>query len=410
MQRLSNLSYLLSNKLSSPVPTKNLSETSLNVTDFYTDEQKKLSLKIREFLKENFSEEIMNCSYDKAEFPPIIIEKFKNLNLFEPFLKPPYGQGLSFSSLAFAIMELAKFDASIATFFWLQMVVNMHTVEALSSEEQKKIYLPKMANLDLISGWALTEPDIGSDASSLETSATPTKDGFVINGKKRWIGNANKNFNIVWARNTVNKKVEAFIVENNREGVSHEIIKHKLALRIVQNCDLTFKNVLIPNQNKIIGAKNFAATTQMLTNSRAFVVWIAVGQAFAVFDKCIEYAKERKQFGVPIASFQLVQEKLSRMAGNINAMFLLSWRILNLYEKKQHTLGQISMCKAWVTLKGREVVALGREILGGNGILIDNFIMKAFCDMEVLYTYEGSYDVNILIVGRDLTNINAFKN
>ena len=147
----------------------------------------------------------------------------------------------------------------------------------------------------------------------------------------------------------------------------------------------------------------------MLTNSRAFVVWIAIGQVFAVFDKCVQYTQERKQFGVPIASFQLIQEKLSRMAGTINAMFLLCWRMINLYEKQQHTLGQISLCKAWVTAKGREVVALGREIFGGNGIIIDNFVMKAFADMEVLYTYEGTYDVNSLVAGRELTGLNAFR-
>ena len=409
MQRLVNLNHILSNKLSSPLPRSNLSETYLHVTDFYTEDQKKLTSHIYAYLKDNLSE-IVNDAYDKAEFPQILIEKFKTLNLFQPFLKPPYGQGLSYSSLAFTIMEIAKFDASLATFFWLQMVVNMHTIESLSSEEQKQEYLPKMANLELISGWALTEPEIGSDAANIKTSATPVKDGFVISGKKRWIGNGNQNFNVVWARNTQNKKVEAFIVENNREGVTYEVIKHKLALRIVQNCEISFKDVFIPLKNKIAGAKSFGMTTKMLTNSRAFVVWIAIGQAFAVFDKCIEYTSERKQFSVPIASFQLIQEKLSRMAGTINAMFLLAWRIINLYEKKQHPLGQISLCKAWITLKGREVVALGREILGGNGIIIDNFVMKAFNDMEVLYTYEGTYDVNALVAGRELTSINSFKN
>ena len=407
MQRLLSLSrHLTVNPLSQNKTS--LSESYLSLGDFYSPEQKQLTGKINAYIQQNISPLLDEC-YDKAEFPPIIIEKFRELNLFVNFLKPPYGHGLSYSTLALTIMELAKFDASLATFFWLQMVVNMHTIESLCSEEQKKYYLPKMAKLELISGWALTEPEIGSDASNIQTTATPTKDGFVLNGKKRWIGNANKNFNVVWAKNTETKKVEAFIVENTRNGIDLQVIKYKLALRIVQNCEITFKNVFIPTANKIPGAKNFAKTTQMLTNSRAFVVWIAIGQVFAVFDKCVQYTQERKQFGVPIASFQLIQEKLSRMAGTINAMFLLCWRIINLYEKQQHTLGQISLCKAWVTAKGREVVALGREILGGNGIIIDNFVMKAFADMEVLYTYEGTYDVNSLVAGRELTGLNAFR-
>lgn len=407
MQRLLSLSrHLTVNPLSQNKAS--LSESYLSLGDFYSPEQKQLTGKINAYIQQNISPLLDEC-YDKAEFPPIIIEKFRELNLFVNFLKPPYGHGLSYSTLALTIMELAKFDASLATFFWLQMVVNMHTIESLCSEEQKKYYLPKMAKLELISGWALTEPEIGSDASNIQTTATPTKNGFVLNGKKRWIGNANKNFNVVWAKNTESKKVEAFFVENTREGVDLQVIKYKLALRIVQNCEVTFKNVLIPTTNKIPGAKNFAKTTQMLTNSRAFVVWIAIGQVFAVFDKCVQYTQERKQFGVPIASFQLIQEKLSRMAGTINAMFMLCWRIINLYEKQQHTLGQISLCKAWVTAKGREVVALGREILGGNGIIIDNFVMKAFADMEVLYTYEGTYDVNSLVAGRELTGLNAFR-
>lgn len=407
MQRLLSLSrHLTVNPLSQNKTS--LSESYLSLGDFYSPEQKQLTGKINAYIQQNISPLLDEC-YDKAEFPPIIIEKFRELNLFVNFLKTPYGHGLSYSTLALTIMELAKFDASLATFFWLQMVVNMHTIESLCSEEQKKYYLPKMAKLELISGWALTEPEIGSDASNIQTTATPTKDGFIINGKKRWIGNANKDFNVVWAKNTETKKVEAFIVENTRDGIDLQVIKHKLALRIVQNCEVTFKNVCIPTANKIPGAKNFAKTTQMLTNSRAFVVWIAIGQVFAVFDKCVQYTQERKQFGVPIASFQLIQEKLSRMAGTINAMFLLCWRMINLYEKQQHTLGQISLCKAWVTAKGREVVALGREILGGNGIIIDNFVMKAFADMEVLYTYEGTYDVNSLVAGRELTGLNAFR-
>ena len=407
MQRLLSLSRHLNVNPLSQTKTS-LSESYLSLGDFYSPEQKQLTGKINAFIQQNISPLLDEC-YEKAGFPPIIIEKFKELNLFVNFLKPPYGHGLSYSTLALTIMELAKFDASLATFFWLQMVVNMHTIESLCSEEQKKYYLPKMAKLELISGWALTEPEIGSDASNIQTTATPTKDGFVLNGKKRWIGNANKNFNVVWAKNTETKKVEAFIAENTRYGIDLQVIKHKLALRIVQNCEITFKNVFIPTANKIPGAKNFAKTTQMLTNSRAFVVWIAIGQVFAVFDKCVQYTQERKQFGVPIASFQLIQEKLSRMAGTINAMFLLCWRMINLYEKQQHTLGQISLCKAWVTAKGREVVALGREIFGGNGIIIDNFVMKAFADMEVLYTYEGTYDVNSLVAGRELTGLNAFR-
>ena len=205
MERLQHLGHILKNPLFN---SNSPADSYLHLNNFYTNEQKQFTSQIYSFLHNSLSE-ILPLAYDKAEFPQIIIDKFKELDIFTPFLKPPLGKGLSYSTLALTIMEIAKCDASLATFFWLQMVVNMHTLEALSTEEQKNKYLPKMAKLDLISGWALTEPEIGSDASNIQTNAIPTTDGFVINGKKRWIGNSNRDFNIVWARNTNSKKVEA---------------------------------------------------------------------------------------------------------------------------------------------------------------------------------------------------------
>jgi len=215
---------------------------------------------------------------------------------------------------------------------------------------------------------------------------------------------------ITWARNEDTKKVESFIVPINTPGVKIEVIKHKLALRCIQNCNITYDNVFVPEENKLPGAtEGFKSTNQVLEHSRVFVSWIAVGAAIGVYDNVIKYINNRKQFGVKISSFQLMQEKLARMMGHIQAMLLLVWRVTRIYEAKKLTIARAAMAKAWTSRMGREVAQLGREMMGGNGIIMDNYAMKAVADAEAIYTYEGTYDVNALVCGRELTGISAFK-
>lgn len=408
MQRLTLQKNLLAS------PKSHYVDSSLDYlffSDFLNPEEQAMRKEIRQFCEQSLAPYI-NDSIETASFPDHLIPIIAKSDLLSHFIQKPYGKGTSQVALGVILAEIARVDGSLATFVIVQGCLAMHTIEKLGSEEQKQRYLPKMSKLELISGWGLTEKGTGSDASSLYTSALklPNGAGYRINGDKRWIGNGNKDMLIVWARNQDNQKVEGFILDMKVPGVQTEKIKHKFPLRMVQNCQITFTNAIIPEENKLPKAIDFIkGTTDILKHSRVFVCWVALGLTIGVYDNAIKYVMNRKQFGVPIASFQLIQEKLSRIMGSIQSMTLMAWRITKLMEQGQASIGQISMVKAWITLRGREVCALGREILGGNGITFDNYVMKAMADMEALYTYEGTYEINSLINARELTGISAFK-
>ena len=349
-------------------------------------------------------------AYEKAEFPEIFVKKFAEHDLIGKFLAKPYGEGYSVYALGAAVVEIARIDASLATFFLVDLGLCAFTIESFGSEEQKAKYMPLMRQMKIVGGWGLTEEDLGSDASSLKTSVQKVEGGYRLNGNKRWIGNGNRDIVVVWARNTENKKIEAFIVPiKNNPGFTSEVIKNKLALRIVQNCQLRFDNVFIPEENKLPKAKDFTSTGEVLLHSRLFVAWLACGIAVGIYDNVIKYVDQRKQFGVKIASFQLIQDKLVKIMGNVQGMLYLTLRMTQLYEQKKATIGMIAMTKAWCTRLLREAAALGREALGGNGIILDNYAMKALADAEAIYTYEGTYDINSLVCSRELTGISAFK-
>jgi len=261
-----------------------------------------------------------------------------------------------------------------------------------------------------IGGWGLTEPNYGSDASNLATNVTKVPGGYRLNGEKIWIGNASRDFILVWARNNENKKIEAFMVPvQNNPGLKYEVIKNKLAMRMLQNVDITFENVFVPEENKLPKAVDFSSISEVLLHSRITLAWIACGIAVGVYDNVIKYLSEREQFGVKLTSFQLIQDKVVRMMANIQAMIHMCHRITILYDQKKLTIGMAAMTKAYCSKLAREVAALGRESLGGNGIIIDNYAMKALADAEAIYTYEGTYDINTLVCGRELTGIPAFK-
>lgn len=186
-------------------------------------------------------------------------------------------------------------------------------------------------------------------------------------------------------------------------------IENKVSLRIVQNCDILLEEVFVPDDDRLPGANTFQDLVNALSFARVMVAWVSIGIAMGAYDACLRYVGERKQFGVPLAAFQLNQEKLVRMLGNIQAMSLLGWRLCKLHDSGNMTVGQASLGKAWITLRARETLALGRELLGGNGIVTDFHVGKAFCDMESVYSYEGSYEVNALIVAREITGISSIR-
>eukprot|EP01017_Pseudomicrothorax_dubius_P026320 TRINITY_DN2928_c0_g3_i1.p1 TRINITY_DN2928_c0_g3~~TRINITY_DN2928_c0_g3_i1.p1 ORF type:complete len:411 (+),score=95.07 TRINITY_DN2928_c0_g3_i1:117-1349(+) len=380
----------------------------LSFDDLLTPAHIALRKSVREFAEREIAPRI-NEYIERAAFPDFLIQPLREFGLLKKFLQKPYGEGLDAMSLAVTVVELARVDASVMTFFVVQLALVIHTIELFGSDEQKNRYLEKLSNLEIIGGWGLTEIKIGSDASSLQTTVTKVPGGYRLNGDKRWIGNGNRDIVVVWARDSETKKVGAYIVNMKSEGVTSTVIKNKLALRSVQNCEIRFNNVFIPEEEKLPKATDFNATNQILRHSRVFVPWAALGVCIGTYDNAIKYLSERKQFGVPLTSFQLVQEKLTRMMGSIQAIMMFNWLTTKRFEQDKITIGQIALNKAWATLRGREVVALGRELLGGNGIVLDNYVIKAMADMEAIYTYEGTYDINALVAGRELTGIPAFK-
>jgi acyl-CoA oxidase len=327
----------------------------------------------------------------------------------------------------------------------------MSTIALCGSEAQKQKYLPSLAQFKTVGCWvsyivqfifnhlllycqhhhssfqycglifhlpertisflqALTEPDYGSDASSLRTAATKVPGGWHLDGQKRWIGNSTfADVLIILARNADTKQLNGFIVKKGAPGLKATKIENKIGLRMVQNGDIILNKVFVPEEDRLTGINSFQDINKVLAMSRIMVAWQPIGISMGVFDMCHRYLKERKQFGAPLAAFQLNQEKLVRMLGNIQAMLLIGWRLCKLYESGKMTPGHASLGKAWTSRKAREVVSLGRELLGGNGILADFLVAKAFCDLEPIFSYEGTYDINSLVTGREITGIASFK-
>jgi acyl-CoA oxidase len=346
---------------------------------------------------------------ERAEFPHQILPK---LRPFFGLMNGGYGcRQISLLEKSINFFELSRIDGSLGTFYGVCMSLVMFTIERLGSEEQKAKYLPGLCNLDIIGCWGLTEPNFGSDASSLKTEARPVEGGFELTGEKRWIGNATmSDIMIIWARNTQTKEVEGFIVPTKSKGVKTVNIQGKLAMRIVQNGHIYMEKVFVPNNARLEKATNFSnGTNVILEHSRICIPWIATGIMAGVYEHSARYLNQRIQFDAPLAAYQLNQEKLVRILGHFQSSFLLSWRIDRMADSGKVNVAQTSLIKSWVSLIGREVTRLGREVFGGNGILIENYVMRAMADMEVVYTYEGSYDINALVTGRAITGIPAFK-
>jgi alkylation response protein AidB-like acyl-CoA dehydrogenase len=380
----------------------------LNLDQFLTDKEVSYRKNLRKYLETEISPKISQF-IEKEEFP---LDLIKNLiNKFPGILASTiqgYKSANFSQSLATAVsIEIARIDMSLFSFAAIHGgEVAMRTIYELGSEKQKEYYLPKLNTLEFIGAFCLTEPENGSDAYNIKTTAIQDSEGnYVINGKKRWIGQGTiADIFIVWANNPKTKEIEGFIVEKERIGISCKKIEGKLALRCLQNADLIFDNVKIPMENKLEKANSFSnSVSKVFLSSRIGCAWGVIGLCIGAYDVAIKYVIERKQFGKSLSSFQLVQEKLTKIMGNIQAMTFLARRISEYYEKGDATMGMAGLCKSWCTSRGRETIALAREILGGNGILNENYVMRALGDIEALHTGEGTYDINILLAGRELT-------
>ncbi|KAH7843490.1 hypothetical protein Vadar_017193 [Vaccinium darrowii] len=377
--------------------------------DLLTPEEQGLRMKVRECMEKEIAP-IMAKYWEKAEFPFHIVPKLGALGIAGGTIKGYGCPGVSITANAICAAEVARVDASCSTFILVHSSLGMLTISIGGSEAQKQKYLPSLAQLKTIACWGLTEPDYGSDASSLKTTATKVAGGWILEGQKRWIGNSTfADVLVIFARNTTTNQINAFLVMKDVPGLQATKIENKIGLRMVQNGDIILKGVFVPDEDRLPGINSFQDTNKVLAASRLMVAWQPIGISMGVYDMCHRYLKERKQFGAPLAAFQLTQQKLVQMLGNIQAMILVGWRLCKLYDSGKMTPGRVSLGKAWITSKARETISLGRELLGGNGILTDFLVAKAFCDLEPIYTYEGTYDINTLVAGREITGIASFK-
>ncbi len=307
-------------------------------------------------------------------------------------------------------MEMARVDSSIATFFGVHSGLAMGSIYLCGSDEQKHQWLPLMVRMEKIGAFGLTEPDAGSGTSGgLTTTARREGDTWVLNGQKKWIGNATfSDVTVIWARDLADNQVKGFLVEKGTPGFRPEKMKDKIALRVVQNALITLEDCCVPEASRLQRANSFRDTAAVLRMTRAGVAWEAVGCARGAYELALAYAQQREQFGRPIARFQLVQDLLVRMLGNITASHCMVMRLSQMQDAGIMSDEHASLAKAFCTVKMRETVGYARELLGGNGILLDHQVGRFVADAEAIYSYEGTREMNTLIVGRAITGFSAF--
>ncbi|MFI9611259.1 acyl-CoA dehydrogenase family protein [Streptomyces sp. NPDC052023] len=385
--------------------------------DFYhyesllPDEERKILLKARAFMRDEIRP-LVNDAWAKAELPPELIEKFRGSGLIALGYEG-YGEhkpAVSHLLGGMLGMEMARTDASVCTFFGVHNGLGFYSLYAGGSEEQRERFLPAMAGLDKIGAFALTEPEGGSDvAGGMRTTARREGDTWVLDGAKKWIGNATlADLVVVFARDIEDDQVKAFVVERGTPGFRPEKIEGKIALRIVQNAQITLSGVRVPEANRLQRINDFRDVAEILRQTRGGVAWMALGVMIGAYELALEYAKERHAFGRPIAGFQLVQDHLVKCLGDITASWGMLVQLARLQDSGIFRDQDSALAKAFVTSRMREVVARCREIFGGNGILLDHDIARFFADAEALYSYEGTQEMQTLIVGKAITGHSAF--
>ena len=388
--------------------TRSLGTDYYLIEELLTDEEREVRDKVRAFADREVIP-IINEYWDKAQFPFELIPKIAELNIAGTTIQGYGCPGISHVAAGLLAVEMARGDGSLNTFFGVHSGLAMSTIEILGSEEQKEKWLPPMARMEKIGAFGLTEAAHGSDAVRLETTARREGDEYVIDGEKRWIGNASfADVTVIWARDEEDESVKGFLVEKGAEGFSTEIITGKMGKRAVWQPDIKLEGVRVPAENKLGNADSFKDTAKVLTATRAMVAWEAIGHAVASYEAAVTYAKERVQFGKPIASFQIIQNKLANMLAEITSMQLLCLRLSQLQEAGKMTGGMASLAKMNNARKAKQVCSDARDIMGGNGVLLEYHVARHLSDMEIVYTYEGTDTIQSLIVGREITGIGAF--
>ncbi|MGE3287311.1 MAG: acyl-CoA dehydrogenase family protein [Pseudonocardia sp.] len=355
---------------------------------------------------------VINDYWDRAEFPFPLVPKLAALGVVGGVIEGYGCPGLSRLAAGMVTREMSRVDGSVNTFLGVQTGLAMGSIALLGDEEQKQRWLPPMAALDAVGAFALTEPGHGSDSVRLETTARRDGDGWVLDGAKRWIGNASiAQVVVVWARDVADGRVKAFVVEpgtDGTEGFTTELITGKIGKRAVWQPDVTLQGVRVPLGHKLAGAESFRDASRVLTATRGGAAWESLGHAMAAYEIALDYATRREQFGKPIASFQLVQHKLAGMLAEVTSMQLYCFRMAQLQDEGRFTGPMASLAKLHHARAARQVCLDARDVLGGNGLLLEHHVARHLTDMEVVHTYEGTDHIQALIVGRDVTGIPAF--
>ena len=374
------------------------------VVDLLPEGERSRYLEVREFLQSRIRAASIEY-WNREEFPFGLLAEMGKYGLGG---LQTDGTSALFKGLMY--VEVARADVSLSALVGIHNELIVGMIDELGSDEQKQRWLPGLQAFTQLGAFALTEPEHGSDiAGGLETSARLERGEWVINGAKRWIGAGTiADFALVWARDEADGQIKGFIVETDRPGYSATKICNKIGLRIMQNADIVLDEVRIPASNLLPGATDFSKANDLLRDSRAWVGWQAAGIQLAAFDVARSYALERKQFGKELARFQLVQQQLAEILGNASASLALMAQLARIQQDGKLEMVQAAMAKSTTTRLARASVAMGRSLLGGNGISSDYEMGKLFGDAEILYTYEGSYEINSLIVARAVTGRSAF--
>ena len=390
--------------------------------DFYhlfdqlTDEQKALQMRVRRFMEDEV-EPVINEYWQRDETPLALFRKgFTDLGLIDAVYHAD-GTRKPDAAIAEGIisMEMSRIDVSTATFFGVHAGLAMGSIIVGGSEAQKAEWLPKMITMEQIGCFGLTEPHVGSAASGgLQTTARREGDGpnavWVLNGQKKWIGNAPfADMIVVWARDEADGQVKGFIVRcKENPGYQAEKIMGKIALRCVENGLVTLTDCRVPERDRLQEAHSFRDTAEVLRMTRAGVAWQGIGCAMGGYEKALAYAQSREQFGQAIGNFQLIQKHLVDMLGNVVALQAMGLRLSQLQDAGEMTDAQASLAKVFSAARCRDTIGLARELFGGNGILLEHHVARYFCDTEAIYSYEGTNEINTLIVGRAVTGFGAF--
>ena len=380
----------------------------VNVNSLLSEEEKEIRDRVREHVDREIIP-VMADYWDRAEFPFDLVPGLGELGIMGGSFEKEYGcAGWSNVAYGLAVAELARGAGSLATFLDVQSGLAMAAIHQLGSEEQKQEWLPSMAKCEKIGCFGLTEPEHGSDPGSMETTAVEKDGGYVLQGEKRWIGNGSfADVAVIWAR-TEDGKIGCFLVEGDNPGYHAEITPRKGSQRAVWQTHVKLEDCHIPKEARLPEAKSLGSTLSVLTHSRYGVAWNGLGQAMDCYETALAYTKEREQFGQPLASFQLVQQKLVYMINEISLSQLLSVHIGRMKDAGNLDPATVSLFKMNNVAKARRIAALARDVLGGNGILLDYRVMEHMADLEGVYSYEGTHDINTLIVGQAITGHRAF--